>query len=360
MQQMTIQQQQPAVICRPFAKASILVVDDEPAVRKLLKRILERDGYACAIAENAEAALFKTTSQSFDLVISDINMPGRSGIELLKEIKKHFPNMPTLMISGVKDVTTSDSAISLGAYDYILKPFQKDQVLISVKNSLRRRCMELQERFERENMEKVIHTQTTDLSASRVKLKRTLDGVIKAMALAIESRDPYTAGHQQRVARLCDAIGAEMGFSPEKRYWLKMAGMIHDIGKISVPAEILCKPSRLSDAEFSIIKEHPETGYNIVKEIEFPQPIAEIILQHHERLDGSGYPNGLTEDQIYVEAKIIAVADTVEAMASHRPYRASLGIEAALKTISDPRDKLYDPYVAETCCCLFEKKGFEL
>lgn len=250
--------------------------------------------------------------------------------------------------------------MSLGAYDYILKPFQNDQVLISVKNSLRRRCMALQDRFELENMEKVITTQTIDLSASRLKQKRTLDGVINAMALAIESRDPYTAGHQQRVARLCDAIGAEMGFSTENRYWMKMAGMIHDIGKISVPAEILCKPTRLSDAEFSIIKEHPETGYNILKGIEFPHPIAEIVRQHHERIDGSGYPRGLTEDQIYIEAKIIAVADTVEAMASHRPYRPSLGIEAALNTISDPKNRLYDPYVVETCCLLFEKKGFEL
>ena len=363
MNQMTLptpQEKLPGATCRPFAKASILVVDDDEAIRKLLKQILERDGYACVTARSAETALIKTASQSFDLVVSDINMPGKSGIELLKEIKKYFPNMPALMISGVKDATTSDSAISLGAYDYILKPFKKDQVLISVKNSLRRKCMELQDRFELENKEKVIHNQTIDLSASRIKLKQTLDGVIKSMALAIESRDPYTAGHQQRVARLCDAIGAEMGFSPENCYWLKMAGMIHDIGKISVPAEILCKPSRLSNAEFSIIKEHPETGYNILKEIEFPHPIAETIRQHHERLDGSGYPKGLTEDQIYVEAKIIAVADTVEAMASHRPYRPSLGIKTALKTISDPKVKLYDPYVAETCCLLFEKKGFEL
>jgi len=296
MNQMTLptpQEKLPGATCRPFAKASILVVDDDEAIRKLLKQILERDGYACVTARSAETALIKTASQSFDLVVSDINMPGKSGIELLKEIKKYFPNMPALMISGVKDATTSDSAISLGAYDYILKPFKKDQVLISVKNSLRRKCMELQDRFELENKEKVIHNQTIDLSASRIKLKQTLDGVIKSMALAIESRDPYTAGHQQRVARLCDAIGAEMGFSPENCYWLKMAGMIHDIGKISVPAEILCKPSRLSNAEFSIIKEHPETGYNILKEIEFPHPIAETIRQHHERLDGSGYPKGL-------------------------------------------------------------------
>ena len=355
-----ILQQQPVISCRSFAKASILVVDDDESIRKLLKKILERDGYACDTAENVDKALSKTAAQSFDLIISDINMPGKSGIELLKEIKKRYPNIPTLIISGIKDVTTSDSAISLGAYDYIVKPFQKNQVLISVKNSLRRRCNELQDRFERESMEKIIHTQTNDLSASRLKLKKILDGVIKSMALAIESRDPYTAGHQMRVARLCDAIGAEMGFSSENCYWLKMAGMIHDIGKISVPAEILCKPSKLSNAEFTIIKEHPETGYNILKEIEFPQPIAEIIRQHHERLDGSGYPRGLTEDQISIEAKIIAVADTVEAMASHRPYRASLGIEAALKTISDPKVKLYDPYVAETCCLLFEKKGFEL
>ena len=352
--------QQPATAGRPVAKACILVVDDDVSVCRLLKKILERDGYACQMAENTEAALSKIASQTFDLVISDINMPGKSGIELLKEIKKNYPNMPTLMISGVKDVNTSDSAISLGAYDYILKPFQKNQVLISVKNSLRRRCMELQDRFERENMEKIINIQTNDLNVSRIKLKRTLDGVIKSMAFALETRDPYTAGHQQRVSELCVAIGDEMGFSKEQLYWLKMAGMIHDIGKISIPAEILCKPTRLTAAEFTIIKEHPETGYNILKEIDFPYPIAEIIRQHHERLDGSGYPRGLAEDQIFVEARILAVADVVEAMASHRPYRASLGIEAALKAISGTNDQQYDPHVVETCCSLFEKKGFKL
>jgi len=350
--------QEPKTARRPVAKASILVVDDDVSVCRLLKKILERDGYACETVKDAETALIKIGIQTFDLVISDINMPGKSGIELLKEIKKNYPNMPTLMISGIKDTNTSDSAISLGAYDYILKPFQKNQVLISVKNSLRRRCLELQDRFELENMEKIINTQTNDLNISRVKLKKTLDGVIKSMAFILETRDPYTAGHQQRVSELCVAIGNEMGFSAEQLYWLKMAAMIHDIGKISVPAEILCKPTRLTDAEFSIIKEHPETGYNILKEIDFPYPIAEIIRQHHERLDGSGYPRGLAEDQIFVEARILAVADVVEAMASHRPYRASLGIDAALKAISAGEGQ-YDPHVVETCCNLFEKKGFE-
>jgi len=334
-------------------------VDDDMSLCRLLQKILERDGYGCEMAQSADDAIAAIAEQAFDLVISDINMPGKSGIELLKEIKQKYPNLPTLMVSGIKDMSTSDSAISLGAYDYILKPFQKNQVLISVKNALRRRCLDLQGRFEKENMEKVINTQMNDLNLSRVKLKKTLDGVIKAMALALETRDPYTAGHQQRVAGLCVAIGNEMGFSREQLYWLRMAGMIHDIGKIAVPAEILCKPSRLSTAEFSIIKEHPDTGFTILQEIDFPYPIAEITRQHHERLDGSGYPRGLKEDEIMVEARIIAVADVVEAMASHRPYRAALGIEAALRAITE-MDRQYDPYVAETCCKLFQEKGFQL
>ena len=359
MYQATLQQEQPGQSARPCTKATILVVDDDISLCRLLRKILERDGYGCEMVQSADDAITAIGTQTFDLVISDINMPGKSGLELLREIKRQCPGMATLMVSGVKDMETSDSAISLGAYDYILKPFQKKQVLISVKNALRRRCLDLQDRFEKENMEKVINTQMADLNLSRTKLKKTLDGVVKAMTRTIETRDPYTAGHQQRVAGLCVAIGNEMGFSREQLYWLKMAGMIHDIGKIAVPGEILCKPTRLSDAEFSIIREHPEIGYQILKEIEFPYPIAEITRQHHERLDGSGYPRGLKADEIMVEARIIAVADVVEAMASHRPYRAALGIEAALRAITE-LDRQYDPYVAETCCKLFQEKGFQL
>jgi len=182
-----------------------------------------------------------------------------------------------------------------------------------------------------------------------------LGGTIEAMALTVETRDPYTAGHQRRVSDLARAIATEMDISENRVQGIRLAGVIHDIGKISVPGEILSKPGRISKHEFGIIKEHPTVGYNILKTVDFPWPIAQIVLQHHERFDGSGYPNGLSGEDILLEARIMAVADVVEAMASHRPYRASLGTDMALKEIAKNRGILYDAQVVEVCLRLFNK-----
>ncbi len=189
-------------------------------------------------------------------------------------------------------------------------------------------------------------------------LRKALGGTIEAMALTVETRDPYTAGHQRRVSNLARAIATEMDISENQVQGIHLAGVIHDIGKISVPGEILSKPGRISEHEFGIIKEHPTVGYNILKTVDFPWPIAQIVLQHHERFDGSGYPNGLSGEDILLEARIMAVADVVEAMASHRPYRASLGIDIALKEIVKNRGILYDPQVADVCLRLFNDQGY--
>lgn len=192
------------------------------------------------------------------------------------------------------------------------------------------------------------------------KLRKTLHGVIQAMAMMVEARDPYTAGHQRRVADLARAIAQEMGASQDEVDGVRIAGIIHDIGKISVPAEILSKPGKLSDIELSLIKVHAEAGYGILKEIDFPWPIATIVLQHHERIDGSGYPAGLKGSQISIEAQILAVADVIESMASHRPYRPALGLKAALAEIENNKGNLYDADVADACLRLFREKGFQL
>jgi len=344
----------------PLKREKILIVDDDEAIRNLLRRILEREGYTSELAMDAEEAIEFLKKQKFDLVISDVVMPGKSGIQLLEEIKANYPNISTLMISGNSTQKTAESIISKGASAFLLKPFQKKQVVISVSNALRRRALDLQSRFEVQNLENIIQDQTQDLFKANERLSSILDGTIKAMSLAVESRDPYTAGHQERVSDIATAIAIRMDFSEERIHYLKMAGMIHDIGKISVPAEILCKPTRLSEAEFNIMKEHPLTGYKILKEIEFPYPLAKIVYQHHERLDGSGYPNGLSGDEIYMEAKILAVADVVEAMASHRPYRPSLGIDIAIDEIKKNRGRMFDPDVVDTCCYLFENNLIKL
>ena len=198
-----------------------------------------------------------------------------------------------------------------------------------------------------------------ELEKSLTQLRRAIETTIQVLIQAIEIRDPYTAGHQKRVASLASAIAREIQCPPEKLEGVYLAASIHDIGKISVPSEILSKPSRLSPIEFVIVKEHAFNGYNILKDVVSPWPLAEIVYQHHERIDGSGYPRGLKGDEILQEARILTVADVVEAMASHRPYRPSLGIDAALQEIEQQRGILYDEQIVDACLTLFREKNFQ-
>ena len=198
-----------------------------------------------------------------------------------------------------------------------------------------------------------------ELEYTLEKLRKGLAGTVQAIAMTVETRDPYTAGHQRRVADLARAIATEMGLSKERIDGIRMAGIIHDMGKIPIPAEILSKPGQLTEIEFGIIRTHAKIGYDILKNIDFPWPVAQIVLQHHERIDGSGYPGGLSSENILLEARILGVADVVEAMASHRPYRPALGIDKALDEISQNRGGLYDPRVVDACLKLFAEKGFE-
>jgi len=191
------------------------------------------------------------------------------------------------------------------------------------------------------------------------KLQRTMEATINTISKIIEARDPYTAGHQMNVSKLATAIAKEIELSSDRIEGIRIASLVHDIGKISLPAEILSKPSELNEMEFSLIKNHPKTGYDILKTIDFPWPVARIVLQHHERFDGSGYPQGLKGKKILLEAKIIGTADVVEAMSSHRPYRPSLGNDKALEEISQNRGTLYDPEVVDACLRLFKEKGFK-
>jgi PAS domain S-box-containing protein/putative nucleotidyltransferase with HDIG domain len=199
-----------------------------------------------------------------------------------------------------------------------------------------------------------------ELQKTLKRLKQAFGSIVGVMVSAVEMRDPYTAGHQLRVSNLACAIAIEMGLPNDKIEGLRMAGFIHDIGKLSIPAEILSKPTKLTDIEFSLIKEHSKNGYEMLKNVESPWPLAQIVYQHHERMNGSGYPRKLKGDEILMEARIIAVADVVEAMASHRPYRPTLGIEATLEEIEKNKGILYDNDVVDACLRLFREKGYQL
>jgi putative two-component system response regulator len=325
----------------------ILVVDDENLIRDMILQGIKQAGFRGIAAADGDEALNLMEKNQVDIVIADINMPGMNGIELTKKIKERFNSHVIIMTGFVKDFSY-ESVIAQGASDFIQKPVTLDELELRLQRVLKERII-LAERNKAEEENK----------QALQKLRKIITGTIYAMAMTIEIRDPYTAGHQRRVASLSRAIGKELCLSPLQIEGLGMAGVIHDIGKISIPSEILSKPGHLNELEYEIMKTHPQVGHDILKSIEFPWPLAEITAQHHERLDGSGYPLGLKENEIIFEAKILSVADVLEAMASHRPYRAAKGIDFALDEISKRRGTAFDPQVTDVCLYLFNKKGYK-
>jgi len=287
-------------------------------------------------------------------------MPGETGLDFVRFVLKQKTETAVVMVTAVDDPDLASTALKIGVFGYIIKPFKANELVINVNNALHRRDLVIENRLYQENLKKMVQERTEELEATLNDLRKAMQGIIHVMVLMIESRDPYTAGHQQRVALLASALAQEMGLSEQQIEGVKMASLIHDIGKISVPSEILSKPGKMSEIEYCLVKTHPQSGYEILKTITLPWPIAQIVLQHHERLDGSGYPLGLKDKEILLEAKIIGVADVVEAMASHRPYRPALGIEKALEEISQKKGILYSPEVVDICIKLFTEKGFKL
>jgi putative two-component system response regulator len=338
----------------------VLIVDDEAPIGWLLQRLLEREGYSCSYAASAREARKCLEQQDFDLVLCDVNMPGESGLDLARFILGRNPDTAVLMVTGVDDPEVGKSILQLGAYGYVIKPFKGGELMLNIHNVLRRRTLELENRAHRDSLEKLVSKRTAELRAALNRWQRATRGIVESIALAVEARDPYTAGHQRNVAKLACGIAGKLGLSQHRIEGVRMAALIHDLGKISIPAEILSKPSRLSDIEFSIIKDHPKVGYNILKEIEFPWPLAEMIYQHHERINGSGYPRGLTGDKMLEEAKILAVSDVVEAMASDRPYRPAVGMDAAVEEISKNSGLLYDSRVVDAFMLFLKENGYRL
>lgn len=330
---------------------NILIVDDEASVRRTMERIIKLIKRDCTHAGSGEEARKILKEESFDLILCDIRLPGESGMDLITHVISEYPATAVIVVSGVDDPEVAEKALELGAYGYIVKPFKPSEVIINVSSALKRQRLEMEKQIYREKLEELVAARTA-------KLQDTLEGVIQVIAHTVESKDPYTAGHQRRVAELACAIAHEMDFTEEQVKGILMGGMIHDLGKISVPSEILTKPGKLNDIEFAIIKTHPQVGYDILKGIDFEWPIKTMVLQHHERMDGSGYPNGLKADEIMPESRILVVADVVEAMASHRPYRPGLGIDIALEEIRKNKGILYEADIVEICDKIFTKKNF--
>ena len=326
--------------------AHILIVDDDPDIRNIFKEGIQYSGYECLTANGANEALEILHQQRVDVVVSDINMPEMNGLELIKIIKERH-DCDVIIMTGYIEDFTYEEIIGRGASDFIQKPVRISEFIARLKRVL----------FERETLAERDKA-AESLRLNLEKFQRAMDGIIHAISLTVELRDPYTAGHQQRVSDLAAAIARDMGLSADRIYGLRMASNIHDLGKITIPSEILCKPGHLGPLEYELIKNHVQAGYDILKKIEFPWPLADIILQHHERMDGSGYPNALKGDRILLEARILAVADVFETMSSHRPYRPSLGLDRAIDELLRNKGRLYDAAVAETCLNLIIEKRF--
>lgn len=335
------------------SKGKILAVDDTPASLRLLTELLENEGYEVRSALSGELALLSATSNPPELILLDIRMPEIDGFEVCRHLKSQpeTHDIPVIFISSLSETDDKVQGFQLGAVDFVVKPYQKEELLARVSTHLQ--VVRLNN-----HLEELLAERTAELLKSEVKLRRSLIEFITALATTIEMRDPYTAGHQRRVAELSLAIAKELQLPESQIEGINLASVVHDIGKIRIPAEILSKPAPLDKLELGFIKRHTQTGYDILKTIDFPWPIAQTVLQHHERLDGSGYPSGLTGSAILLEARIIGVADVVEAMISHRPYRAGLGVIAALAEIVKYRECCFDADVVDACIKLFKQNHF--
>ncbi len=343
-------------------KESILIVDDDESTLRTLTLIFKGKGYQTETAGTGREALERVRERFFNVVLLDIKLPDMEGVKLLAPLKQMYPDMVLLMVTAHASLETVVQALNEGASAYIAKPLNMDSVLTAVRAALekQRLVMEnkrLYEAAQRELAERKRAEQESKQYSE--KLQELIGNITKAIALTAEMRDPYTSGHQLRVTQLACAISKEMGLSKEMIAGIRVAGSLHDIGKMYIPSEILTKPGELTEIEFDMIRTHPEAGYSIVKMIDFPWPVAQIVLQHHERMDGSGYPAGLFAEDILLESRILGVADVVEAMASHRPYRPALGIDKALAEIAQKRGSLYDPEVVDVCLKLFGEKKFK-
>jgi response regulator RpfG family c-di-GMP phosphodiesterase len=338
-------------------KAKLLIVDDEKHIRDLLELILSDAGYACVKVSNGSEALKILEKENFDMLITDIRMPGISGVDLIKRAMQIRPHIAAIVISAVAQVNIAVEALKSGAYDYMVKPVNDlNRLLLIIDRALELRRLKLENIRYQQRLEEMVHQRTKHV-------QELFFNSITALVQALEEKDGYTMGHSRQVAEISCMIGERMGLSGEHIAQLDLAGQLHDIGKIGIPDEILRKPGPLSPEEYEIVKSHPARSYRILRPLfEFKGSLDEItmnengrakeetldiILHHHERFDGEGYPDGLKGEDIPLGARILAVADAYEAMTSKRAYRAPLAPDKAIREIQREAGIQFDPEVVE-------------
>ncbi len=329
------------------AHARVLIVDDEPAIAKLVEDALMSEGFECETCVSGEEALAVLEARSIDAVISDLHMPGMSGLDLLRTVHPTRPFLAFVIITGVNDLTIGIKAMKEGSDDYLVKPFQMAEAVAAVRRALERRSLEREVDTYRQRLEDMVNQRTNQLRAAMRRIEYTYDETLGALGAALDLRDNETAGHSYRVMRYCLAIAQQMGCSKEQMTNIARGAFLHDIGKIGVPDAILRKPAKLTDAETAVMQTHVRIGYDLVSRIAFLSGASAIILTHHERFDGTGYPQGLMGVEIPIGARIFVIADTLDAMTSDRPYRLALPFSTAREEIIRQAGRQFDPEVVE-------------
>lgn len=319
-------------------RGHILIVDDEPLVRETIARKLAEEGLICVDAASGEEALQKLQRNDFDVVLLDIRMPHKSGLETLAEIRSAYPDVAVIIVTVVADIEIAIESMKTGAYDFIIKPIDFGLLTLSVERALEKRRLLLENREYQRYLEQRVKEQAD-------RIRESFLNSVKSLVYALEAKDDYTSGHSQRVTDLAVEIAESLRFDKERLEKIRLAGILHDIGKIGVPESILNKPGRLEGHEYEIVKTHSEVGEKILRSVITDEEILCAIRHHHERYDGSGYPDALSGDHIPKLARILAVADAYDAMTSARPYRKPMSHSEAVAELEKGCGSQFDPQV---------------
>ena len=342
------------------SKGLVLIVDDEEAIREVVSTLLQTQGYECSAVGNGRLAVEHLKQNSTDLVLSDMLMPEMDGLQLLSWLRSHDPELPMILVTAMHDVSTALESIRCGAYDYILKPFEKDQLFLSVRRALEHRRLLVENRNYQRNLEQLVEQRTSELKKALSELEQSYDATLEALGGALDLKDSETVGHCKRVTAFTMALAKAMNLPLETLPQIARAAFLHDIGKMAIPDRILQKQGPLNDEERGVMRTHCEIGHKMLLRIPFLREVAEIVLSHQEFYDGSGYPRGLRGDEIPLGARIFAVADAVDAMLSDRPYRKALGVDHARREVKRCSGTQFDPNVVEVFLSLPESIWLEL
>jgi cyclic di-GMP phosphodiesterase len=344
-----------------MANERILVVDDEELIREIICSVLNQAGFEChPINSGAEALTVLRSDDNYSAVVSDVIMDGMDGLTLLSKIRLDHPDLPVVMVTAVHDISVALAAIRNGAYDYLLKPFEREQLLASVRRAVENRRLKSENLAYQTKLESLVSARTDMLRQALTDLERSYDITLEALGDALDLKDAETEGHSKRVTAFTIAIARAMGLPQDRVRVIARGAFLHDVGKMAIPDAILRKPGRLSAEEQEIMQRHAQLGYQMLRKIPFLHEAADIVYSHQERFDGTGYPRGLSGDQIPLGARVFAIADTFDAVTSDRPYRAAQSISSGRREIERQSGKQFDPDIVKVFLSVSEQIWQEL